>query len=194
MTERMQCATGLNNPRRSRASKCHAAHFAARRPPLDAGAARHSLDRQQRFFWSRGRSYLSSGHGDSPGSSPTDVAALTWMLLALDAENEKQPVAMRTLKDMVFGKGSERLAAIVAEQLALEPDNLATSVPPPANNDAAVAKPPARRRGATSGRCPSTCRAIRPRPRQCVGSSSTVPVLLTSLSRPTSSPPESRLF
>jgi transposase len=69
-------------------------------------------------------------------------------------------VAMRTLKDMVFGKRSERLAAIVAEQFALEPDDLATGVMPsaPANDDAPVAKPPGKprqkARGATSARVP----------------------------------------
>jgi hypothetical protein len=99
-----------------------------------------------------------------PEALPTDAAALTEMVLALDAENEKLRVLMRTLNDMIFGKRSERLAAIVAEQLALELDDLATGVTPPlpANDDAPATKPPAsraRRRGATSARCPSTCRA-----------------------------------
>jgi len=39
---------------------------------------------------------------------PTDAAALTEMVLALDAENEKLRVAMQTLKEMIFGKRSER--------------------------------------------------------------------------------------
>src|ERR1700689_845747 len=43
---------------------------------------------------------------------PTDAAALTEMVLALDAENEKLRVAMQTLKEMIFGKRSERLADI----------------------------------------------------------------------------------
>src|ERR1700722_2501059 len=74
---------------------------------------------------------------------PTDAAALTEMVLALDAENEKLRVAMQTLKEMIFGKRSERLAVIVAEQLALELDDLATGVtlPAPANDDAAATKP-----------------------------------------------------
>ena len=55
-----------------------------------------------------------------PEALPTDTAALTEMVLALDAENEKLRVAMQTLKDMIFGKRSERLAAIVAEQIALD--------------------------------------------------------------------------
>ena len=50
------------------------------------------------------------------------------------------------LKDMIFGKRSERLVAIVAEQFALELDDLATGVTPPApaNDDAPATKPPAR--------------------------------------------------
>ncbi|MGY3614125.1 IS66 family transposase [Bradyrhizobium sp. USDA 10063] len=68
-----------------------------------------------------------------PEALPTDAAALTEMVLALDAENEKLRVAMQTLKEMIFGKRSERLVAIVAEQLALELDDLATGVTPPAS-------------------------------------------------------------
>ena len=78
-----------------------------------------------------------------PEALPTDTAALTEMVLALDAENEKLRVAMQTLKEMMFGKRSERLAALVAEQLALELDDLETGVTPPApaNDDAAATKP-----------------------------------------------------
>ncbi|MFK4492362.1 IS66 family transposase zinc-finger binding domain-containing protein [Bradyrhizobium sp. USDA 336] len=78
-----------------------------------------------------------------PGALPTDPAALAEMVLALDAENETLRVAMQT-KDMIFGKPSERLAALVAEQLALELGDLETDVTPPAaaNDDAAAAKPP----------------------------------------------------
>ena len=76
-----------------------------------------------------------------PEALPTDAAALTEMVLALDAENEKLRVAMQTLKEMIFGKRSERLAAIVVEQLALELDDLATGVTPPAPaNDDVPAK------------------------------------------------------
>jgi transposase len=83
-----------------------------------------------------------------PEALPTDTAALTEMVLALDAENEKLRVAMQTLKEMIFGKRSERLAAIVAEQLALELDDLATGVTPPtaANDDVPVTKPAAKPR------------------------------------------------
>src|SRR5947209_8372293 len=78
-----------------------------------------------------------------PDALPTDAAALTEMVLALDAENEKLRVAMQTLKEMIFGKRSERLAALVAEQLALELDDLETGVisPAPANDDAVATKP-----------------------------------------------------
>jgi hypothetical protein len=73
-----------------------------------------------------------------PEALPTDTAALTEMVLALDAENEKLRVAMQTLKDMIFGKCSERFAALVAEQLALELGDLETGATPPvpANDDA----------------------------------------------------------
>ncbi|MEY9590589.1 transposase [Bradyrhizobium yuanmingense] len=78
-----------------------------------------------------------------PDVLPTDPAALTEMVLALDAENEKLRVAMQTLKEMIFGKRSERLAALMAEQLALELDDLEAGVTPPAvaNDDAPAAKP-----------------------------------------------------
>lgn len=78
-----------------------------------------------------------------PDALPTDPAALTEMVLALDAENEKLRVAMLTLKEMIFGKRSERLAVLVDEQLALELGDLETSVMPPvaANDDAPAAKP-----------------------------------------------------
>src|ERR1700751_3375528 len=78
-----------------------------------------------------------------PEALPTDAAALTEMVLALDAENEKLRVAMQTLKEMIFSKRSERLAAIVAEQLALELDDLVTGVTPPApgNDDLPATKP-----------------------------------------------------
>jgi hypothetical protein len=39
-----------------------------------------------------------------PDALPTDTAALTEMVLALDAENEKLRVAMQTLKDGVIGR------------------------------------------------------------------------------------------
>jgi transposase len=81
-----------------------------------------------------------------PDALPTDPTVLTEMVLALEAENEKLRVAMQTLKEMIFGKRSERLAALVAEQLALELDDLETGVTPPAaaNDDVPAAKLPAK--------------------------------------------------
>src|ERR1700738_2610545 len=100
-----------------------------------------------------------------PDALPTDAAALTEMVLALDAENEKLRVVMQTLKEMIFGKRSERLAVLVAEQVALALDDLETGVTPPLRRPTTMWLRPsrlvsrARRRGATSARCPSTCRA-----------------------------------
>jgi transposase len=80
-----------------------------------------------------------------PEDLPTEPAALTEMVLALDAENEKLRVAMRTLSDMIFGKRSERLAVVAAEQLALGLDDVVTDVTPPeaANDDQSATKPSA---------------------------------------------------
>jgi len=71
-----------------------------------------------------------------PDALPTDPSALTEMVLALDAENEKLRVAMQTLKEMIF--------VLVDEQLALELGDLETdaTLPVQANDDAPVAKPP----------------------------------------------------
>src|SRR5258705_11974022 len=97
-----------------------------------------------------------------PEALPTDAVALTEMVLALDAENEKLRVAMLTLKDMIFGKRSERLAVIVAEQLALALDDLATGVMP--RRRTTMRPRPSRPQGrarkpsATSAACPTTCR------------------------------------
>jgi hypothetical protein len=78
-----------------------------------------------------------------PEALPTDTAALTEMVLALTAENEKLRVAMQTLKDMIFGRRSERLAVLAAEQFALDLGDLETGVTPPeaAIDHARVAKP-----------------------------------------------------
>ncbi|GLR94013.1 MULTISPECIES: IS66 family transposase [Bradyrhizobium] len=65
-----------------------------------------------------------------PDALPTDPAALTEMRLALDVESEKLRVAMQTLKEMIFGRRSERLATLVAEQLALELDDLEIGATP----------------------------------------------------------------
>jgi hypothetical protein len=71
---------------------------------------------------------------------PSDPARLIEMVLSLDAENDRLRTVIDTFKDMVFGARSEKLAAVVADQLA-RPSS------------------PARRRNATSAHCRSTCRA-----------------------------------
>lgn len=73
---------------------------------------------------------------------PTDTAALTEVVLALDAENEKLRLAMKTLKEMIFGKRSERHEVIAADQLALGLGDLQTDVMPPAP-EPAKGDPPA---------------------------------------------------
>lgn len=74
---------------------------------------------------------------------PADPAVLTEMVLALVAENEKLRISMQTLKDMIFGKRSERLAVIAKDQLALELGDLETAVTTPdASNDDSVPQKP----------------------------------------------------
>jgi transposase len=93
-----------------------------------------------------------------PEDLPTEPAALTEIVLALDAENEKLRVAMRTLSDMVFGKRSERLAVVAAEQLALGLDDVvAGTTPPPAANDDQLTSEPS---GATGKARKKACRNI----------------------------------
>jgi hypothetical protein len=96
-----------------------------------------------------------------PEALPTDTAALTEMVLALDAENEKLRVVMQTLKEMIFGKRSERLAALVAEQLALELGDLETGAMPPvaANDDAPAAKPSGKAQHWRAAQTPAALRA-----------------------------------
>lgn len=75
---------------------------------------------------------------------PSDIGRLTEMVLSLDAENEKLRVALRTLKDLIFGSRSEKLAAIIG-QLTLDLGDLATdATPPPAANDDDASEKPAR--------------------------------------------------
>lgn len=60
-----------------------------------------------------------------------------------NAENRRLRDFMGTLKDMVFGSRSEKLCAVVADQLALELADLATDVtlPAAANDDRVPSKP-----------------------------------------------------
>ncbi|WP_244485671.1 hypothetical protein [Bradyrhizobium tropiciagri] len=100
------------------------------------------------------------------------------MVLALDAENEKLLVTMQTLREMIFGKRSERLAVLVDEQLVLGLDDLdiGVTLSVAANDDEAAAKSLDRRRKRArrnNGRCPSTCRVVS----RCWSRSDRVPLL-----------------
>jgi hypothetical protein len=72
-----------------------------------------------------------------PEDLPSDPARLIAMVLSLDAENDRLRAVIGTFKDMVFGSRSEKLAAVVANQLALDLADLATDVtlPAAANDD-----------------------------------------------------------
>src|SRR5882757_275898 len=137
------------DPRRSGAFERDPADDAARWTRLDPGLAKICEAtgcrrmRPEDFTAAYGERMYLLFMAIRPEALPTDAAALTEMVLALDAENEKLRVAMQTLKEMIFGKRSERLAALVAEQLALELDDLETGVisPAPANDDAVATKP-----------------------------------------------------
>jgi transposase len=65
-------------------------------------------------------------------SLPSDPARLTEMVLSLDAENDRLRAVIATFKDRVFGSRSEKLAAVVADQFALDLADLATDATPPA--------------------------------------------------------------
>src|SRR5436305_1518041 len=78
-----------------------------------------------------------------PESLPTDAAVLTEMVLALDAENETLRATIQTLKELIFGARSEKLATIVAGQFALDLGDLETGVTrlEAANDDKEATKP-----------------------------------------------------
>jgi transposase len=72
-----------------------------------------------------------------PENLPRDPALLMELAIALDAENETLRATIASLKGLIFGARSERMAAILAEQLALDLQDLADDVTPsPANDDA----------------------------------------------------------
>ena len=57
-------------------------------------------------------------------------------MLSLDAENDRLRAVIDTFKDMVFGSRSEKLATVVADQLALNLADVVTDVTlPSAGND-----------------------------------------------------------
>jgi transposase len=63
------------------------------------------------------------------------------LAFALDAENETLRATIATLKGLIFGARSERMATIVVEQLALGLQDLAEDITPaPANDTAASAR------------------------------------------------------
>src|SRR5580693_6850313 len=74
---------------------------------------------------------------------PSDPARLIEMVLSLDAENDRLRAVISTFKDMVFGARSEKLAVVVADQLALDLDDVAIDAAPPAaaNDDHVPEKP-----------------------------------------------------
>jgi transposase len=78
-----------------------------------------------------------------PEDLPSDPARLIEMVLSLDAENDRLRAVISTFKDMVFGSRSEKLSAVVADQLALDLADLATDVtlPAAANDDHVPSKP-----------------------------------------------------
>ena len=81
---------------------------------------------------------------------------LAELALALDAENESLRATIASLKGLIFGARSERMAAILAEQLALDLQDLADdATPSPANDDAPSSPKPRSRE-----QCPKPKRNI----------------------------------
>lgn len=72
-----------------------------------------------------------------PEDLPTDPAHLAEMVLAFAAENATLRVTVRTLKDMIFGARSEKLAVVIAGQLPLDfaDIEMPAAPPEPANDD-----------------------------------------------------------
>src|SRR5271168_799395 len=83
-----------------------------------------------------------------PEDLPKDPALLTELALALAAKNEALQATVAKLQRLIFGARSERMAVILAEQLALELGDLATAtIPAPANDDAAGSAKPGSQAG-----------------------------------------------
>src|SRR5258708_2934301 len=78
-----------------------------------------------------------------PEDLPSDPARLIWMVPSLHPANDRLRAVIDTFKDMVFGSRSEKLAAVVADQLALDLADLATDVtlPAAANDDHVPSQP-----------------------------------------------------
>lgn len=82
-----------------------------------------------------------------PETLPRDPDHLIELLLASEGKIESLQATIRSLKDMIFGSRSEKLAVIVAEQMALGLDETNATAPEPANDDRpAEAQKPAGKR------------------------------------------------
>jgi transposase len=92
-----------------------------------------------------------------PEDLPRDPALLAELALALDAENESLRATIASLKGLIFGARSERMAAILAEQLALDLQDLADDAAPSPANDDAPSSPTTNSRGS------------RPKPKSNIG-------------------------
>jgi len=73
---------------------------------------------------------------------PTDPDLLAELVLQLDADNERLRATLHSINTLHFGARSERLVTLVEAQMALGlGDLVAGTMPPPAANDDAAAKP-----------------------------------------------------
>ena len=81
-------------------------------------------------------------HGTSPRRSPRDMALLIEMVLAFDDKIDRLEAIIATLNGLVYGVRSERLVAIVKEQLTLDLADVAAATPVAANDDKVGAAAP----------------------------------------------------
>src|SRR5271165_4244913 len=81
-----------------------------------------------------------------PEDLPKDPAALVEMVLAFDGENDDLRAEIATLKGLIFGARSERLAIVCAEQLALDLERIAEAQPPANDDEPGSGAPRAKRR------------------------------------------------
>jgi len=82
-----------------------------------------------------------------PETLPRDPDKLIEMLLASEGKIESLQATILSLKGMIFGSRSEKLAVIVAEQMTLGLDETKAAAPEPANDDhPAEAQKPAGKR------------------------------------------------
>lgn len=93
------------------------------------------------------------------------------MVLAFEGENDDLRAEIATLKSLIFGARSERLAIVCAEQIALDLERTA-GAQPPANDDKPDAPRPKRRKarrniGALPAHLPRVERVIEPASTLC---------------------------